>query len=467
MPRAPHLLAAVALAAASAVLPAAAPAVAAEPPAAGTGVVDETWGAPADNDLFTLSATRWDATAGLGTAAVGTGAMTVTAKQDVTFRLSSWYTDPEGVTLHLSGVCPRSIWSQTVAMRAGDTCAMWLTYGPRATGAWHSYVTGLTVSATTPDGATASAYAGQTLSVQHVLVEPEDLGFGEVLVGDTAERAFTIRNITPGPVEVDLSGFRAPFALADGEPGALVVPAGTAAAVRLVLRPTAPGPVSSGWDTRLPTHAVGDATVVSRPYAPLRRGVGVPRTAGVSGAAVDLGAVPEGTEVSAPLEVTNTGVVPVTLSARADAGVRADLPAGAVAPGESVTGTVAWTAGADDLAATVRVVAVDDAPAGVTAADPAEALVPVTGTVRAEPVPPGPGPVDPEPEPAPEPLPAGPEPAPLPADPAPAAADPADPGAAVVASGVLATTGGLVGTGAAVLALLAGAVLVAVRRARA
>jgi hypothetical protein len=196
MPRAPHLLAAVALAAASAVLPAAAPAVAAEPPAAGTGVVDETWGAPADNDLFTLSATQWDATAGLGTAAVGTGAMTVTAKQDVTFRLSSWYTDPEGVTLHLSGVCPRSIWSQTVAMRAGDTCAMWLTYGPRATGAWHSYVTGLTVSATTPDGATASAYAGQTLSVQHVLVEPEDLGFGEVLVGDTAERAFTIRNIT-------------------------------------------------------------------------------------------------------------------------------------------------------------------------------------------------------------------------------------------------------------------------------
>jgi hypothetical protein len=165
--------------------------------------------------------------------------------------------------------------------------------------------------------------------------------------------------------------------------------------------------------------------------------------------------------------VTNTGVVPVTLSAQADAGVRADLPAGTVAPGESVTGTVAWTAGADDLAATVRVVAVDDAPAGVTAADPAEALVPVTGTVRAEPVPAGPGPVDPEPEPAPEPLPAGPEPAPLPADPAPAAAAPADPGAAVVASGVLATTGGLVGAGAAVLALLAGAVLVAVRRARA
>lgn len=459
MPRAP--LAAVALATAAAVLAPAAPAVAVEPPAAGTGVVDETWGVPAENDLFTLSATQWDATAGLGTAAVGTGAMTVTAKQDVTFRLSSWYTDPEGVTLHLSGVCPRSIWSPTVAMRAGDTCAMWLTYGPRATGAWQSYVTGLTVSATAPDGATASAYAGQTLSVEHVLVEPAELGFGEVLVGDGAERAFTIRTITPGPVEVDLSGFRAPFALADGEPDTLVIPAGATAAVRLVLRPTAPGPVSSGWDARLPTHAVGDATVVSRPYAPLRRGVGVARTAGVTGAAVDLGAVPEGTEATAPLEVTNTGVVPVTLTAEAGDGVRADLPAGTVAPGESVTGTLAWTAGADDLATTVRVVAVDDAPADVTAADPAEALVPVTGTVRAVPVPPGPGPVDPEPEP----LPAGPEPGPLPADPAPPAADPADP-TPTAASGVLATTGGLVGAGAAVIALLAGAVLVAVRRAR-
>ncbi|GIG24878.1 choice-of-anchor D domain-containing protein [Cellulomonas denverensis] len=361
------------------------------PPTTSTGFAAGSWGDPIDNDLFTLSGSRWKGTVGIGAPRATTSVLTLTAKTDLTMQQGTWSDEPDGMAIYRSGTCPASVWSQTITMAAGDTCQIWVSYGPDTTDEWSSYISGLHFTATTSGGATASEYVGLENQVQHVL-PAAPLDFGEVPLGTTsAPGSIAVQNITPDEVRVELTYLTsmAPFHLADDQPATFTIQPGATADVQVTFTPTALGRVSEWWNTLATVTTVG-GTAQSTPRLSEFIGTGVERQAGLTAGPVDFGEVTEGDTVQQPIAVTNTGAVPLRLSTEdvQSAGaetVEVALPTDEVAPGQTVTGTVTWHGAGDDLAATVRVNGDDSgaAPAAVTPATTATELVALTGTVAA------------------------------------------------------------------------------------
>lgn len=444
------------------------PAFAADvPPADSTGFDDAGWTDPVSNDLFAVSGTSFDGTVGIGSAAAGSSAVTITARQDIVLSQDGWGSTPEGTTIHRAGACPVSLQQATVAMSAGDTCQVWFTWGPEAMDHAASQVVFIDLSATASDGSTAQARISTEVLATH-LVLGGGVDFGAVAVGTTsAVRTVALRNIAPDAVEVDLTAVTTlgVFDLAPGQPSSVVVASGATTDVGVTFTPTSVGPASAGYAALIPSHAV-NGTTSSSAFFPTLTGYGVDRTLALDAAAVDLGAVPTGGTAVRPVTVTNTGAVPVRLTpagvVRPGTGVtvgtdelEVTLPGDQVAPGQSLTGTVTWRPADADLTAEATVV-------GTDAADPSRTTtitIPLAGTVAAAPV------VTPPPAPAPS---APPTVAVSPPAPS-AVGEPSVPGAGGSATGGhgsgargLAVTGAdLAGgtLGAAVVALLVGALL--------
>ncbi|WP_263119417.1 choice-of-anchor D domain-containing protein [Cellulomonas sp. RIT-PI-Y] len=458
MPR-PRTLTAVALAAVVTLTTPLAASAADSPPTTSTGFVGETWGAPVSNDLFSMSASSWSGVAGLGGSEATLAAVTVTAVQDLTLTMQGWYSGPNVVS-HLSGTCPRSVFSPSVAMRAGEQCSYWLTYAEGALGTWHSYITGLNLSATAADGTSATAYYGQSLSTQHLVVG-DPIDFGAVPFGDTAEDGFALTNISPHPIDVDLTGIpTGGFSLADDQPGTLTMAPGETVRVGVAFSPRASGTTST-WARPITAHAVG-STVSSRVNAPTLTGTGVDRHAELTAEPIDFGTVDRGSTATRPLVITNTGGVPLRVTATVVDDLQVTLPDAELAPGGTLTGTVTWQARTDLSSTWIELTGIDDTvAAGLPSADPARTETRVSGTVGTVVVDPTPTPTATDPQPEPEPAVTAPGP-----DRTPAVTTATDPtSAAPYRSGVLAVTGsGLALAGLALAASTTGTALLVLRR---
>lgn len=437
------------------------------PPTSSTGILAEAWGAPIVNDLFEVSTSSWTASTGTSPDGVTTAAVTVTAVQDIDFRLSSWYGGtPERITSHVSGTCPASIFSPIVAMTAGDQCSIWVTYGDAYTNSFGSVVSDLSMSASTTAGGTATASVPLNLTTGQLLVNGllngtgviglgdtvrQPVDFGEVMVGGNAERSFTVTNVSSEPVRVDMTGVAAtgPFSRGTGVGDTLTIDAGQTVTVPVFAAPTSTG-ARSTWREKLHVSTV-DGTVTSTATAPDLKVTGVARTLSVTAEDVDFGRVSVGETTSRDLLITNTGTGTVTVDATSiDPDVAVEVPTASIEPGAAVRATVTWTASAlGTLTDTVQITATDQPSPGVEPAAASELTAAVTGEAVAAVVPP-----TPEPVPTATASPTTPPTTVVAADPAP------------VAQGVLAVTGARVALAAALAvgALAAGITLLVLRR---
>nr|WP_247602229.1 choice-of-anchor D domain-containing protein [Cellulomonas denverensis] len=320
------------------------------------------------------------------------------------------------------------------------------------------------------DGSTAGTYVGANLTALHLELGAA-VDFGQVAVGSTsAARTVSLRNITPNPVEIDLSQVEAlaDFGLAPGQPASVTVQPGDTTEVAVTFTPQRTGLITAAASARLTVHAVG-STVTSLPIFPTLSGTGVSRSLLMEAGAVDFGEVVQGDTVQQPVTISNTGNVPLRLSAgavgRTGTGesigtdeVEIALPTDELAPGATVAGTVTWHRAPADLDASVWIHGLD---AG-NLTDVTSRLITLTGTVTAPVAPPTTPPTEPEPDPTPS----------VSASPG----APANPGTttggadqdAATASPVLAVTGSgalfPVAAGAAGALLIGGLLLIARRR---
>ncbi|MFB9955374.1 choice-of-anchor D domain-containing protein [Cellulomonas denverensis] len=381
------------------IAPVAAMAVDSTPPTASTGVVQERWGDPVSNDLFTVSAAGWYGDAALGTQQVTGGVITLTANRDITVRehrmLNNWGGDPALLVVPHAGLCPGDPIRTQVEMSACDTCQFWASFGPEAMDEWGATSRTLQFYAEAPDGTTASQEVRVQVGVSYE-VEGEPLDFGEVVVGTTsAPQSFTISNTGTTPVDIDLTEMTAigPFQLAPGQPTTVSLLAGDSAEVAVTFTPTQEGQAVADDETVGIVRPVNSTTEARTPLSAFT-GTGIARQAALSSGPVDFGTVDPGATTQRPITVTNTGPVPLVLTADAvvqdgsaatPEDVRVELPADEVAPGESVTGTVTWNSATAGFASSVRITGTDaDAAAlNVPAATPVSEVVALTGAVTA------------------------------------------------------------------------------------
>lgn len=389
------LLALSATAALASVAPVAALADDPTPPTASTGIYQERWEPPVENDLFSVSTAGWYGRAAIGTQQVTSGVITLTAKRDLTMRegwFNNWGGVPEILMISHIGVCPGA---QPVQMSAGDTCQFWANFGWDAMNAWGASLRNMEFHATAADGTTASQKVHVSVAMSYE-VEGESLDFGEVPLGTTsAPQSFTVSNTGTTPVDIDLTEMTAvgPFELAPGQPTTVSILAGESAEVAVTFTPTQEGQAVADEEIVGIVRPV-NSTTEARTQLSEFTGTGIARQAALSSNPVDFGTVDPGDTVQQPITLTNTGPVPLVLTADAvvhdgsaatPEDIQVDLPTDEVAPGQSITGTVTWNSAAAAFASSVRVTGTDSAAAAlnVPAATPVTEVVALTGAVTA------------------------------------------------------------------------------------
>jgi hypothetical protein len=169
-----------------------------------------------------------------------------------------------------------------------------------------------------------------------IALEPDTLGFGDVLVGDSATATFTIDNAGGGPLEVSSVSYPEAFAPVDSAGfGPITVPFGETRDVEVVFTPSSAG--SLGGDIEVSSNAENAATA-----SLLAQGTGVlAPNIEVSPLAISDSLAP-GDSSATTLTVSNTGSSPLTFDAVIGAGgentAPADVAASAVAPSGDASG---------------------------------------------------------------------------------------------------------------------------------